>query len=294
MRPEPPNPLDRALKVLIRRTLPSLLRLAGVTVDPSQIRPDDTAINLPEYRADNVFRIGAEEDPARWALHLEHQLQPDHRVLPDWYYKNAALNRQLERPVILMAVYFARGDRATFPAAYTLQGGSLTNRYEFETVRLWEHADRIRSGELPELAPLLVLCEDSPREATLRQERDMLLPLEVDRPIRSGLLAVAVMVGMRFFARGLVEPVFQEEMQMLKETSFIEEWLEERGDQSEAQAARRFLLQLLRERFGELPAAAVERVEQADAAACEEWGLRLLRATSLEELGLLENGTGAS
>ena len=44
MRPEPPNPFDRALKVLIRRALPTLLRLAGVEVDPAQVHPDDTAI----------------------------------------------------------------------------------------------------------------------------------------------------------------------------------------------------------------------------------------------------------
>jgi hypothetical protein len=95
---------------------------------------------------------------------------------------------------------------------------------------------------------------------------------------------------MCYFARGLVEAVFQEEMQMLKETSLIEEWLVER----EVRTARRFLLQLLQERYGELPAPVVEWVEQADTTACEELGRRLLRATSLEELGLLENGTGAS
>src|SRR5436190_5443678 len=105
MRPNPPNPFDRSLKVLIRRVLPVLLRLAGVEVDPAQVHPDDTAINLPEHHADHLFRIGEEGDPTRWALHLEYQLQPDPRVLPDWFYKNAALNKLLECPVILMAVY---------------------------------------------------------------------------------------------------------------------------------------------------------------------------------------------
>ena len=71
MRPEPPNPFDRALKVLIRGALPTLLCMAGVKVDPAQVHPDDTAINLPEYRADHLFRIGDRADPAHWALHLE-------------------------------------------------------------------------------------------------------------------------------------------------------------------------------------------------------------------------------
>src|SRR3954447_24941314 len=99
MRPETSNPFDRSLKVLIRRALPTLLRLAGMEIDPALIRPDDTAINLPEHNADHLFHIGAADDPARWALHLEYQLQPDSRVLPDWFYKNAALNKLLEIPV---------------------------------------------------------------------------------------------------------------------------------------------------------------------------------------------------
>jgi predicted transposase YdaD len=306
MRPDAPNPFDRSLKVLIRRALPTLLRLAGVEVDPAQVRPDDTAITLPEHHADHVFRIGDEDDPTRWALHLEYQLQPDPRVLPDWFYKNAALNKLLPIPVVLMAVYLTRGDRATFPDGYTIQGGSLRNQYLFEVIRLWEHAERIRSGELPELAPLLVLCEDRPTEATLRQERQLILSLDVARPVRADLLAVAVTVGTRDFARELLEAIFQEEMVMLKEASFITDWIEEGEARGEArgkaegealgqlQEARRFLLRQLAVRFGELPAPVIARVEQADTAECEEWGVRLLQAATLEEMGLLKNGTGAS
>ena len=120
--------------------------------------------------------------------------------------------------------------------------------------------------------------------------------MDVARPIRADLLAVAVTVGARFFARGLLEAIFQEEMVMLKEASFITDWIEEAVARAEAEAeargqlqeARRFLLRQLAARFGELPAPVVTRVEQADAAVCEEWGLRLMRATTLEELGLLE------
>jgi flagellar biosynthesis/type III secretory pathway protein FliH len=104
-----------------------------------------------------------------------------------------------------------------------------------------------------------------------------------------------------------VEALFREEMQMLKETSFIEEWLEEalaqgvaRGEaqgleqglaQGETQAARSFLLRQLRKRFGPLPAGVVERIEAADREWCEAMGERLLDAASLEEMGL--GGIGA-
>jgi predicted transposase YdaD len=174
----------------------------------------------------------------------------------------------------------------------------LTNQHQFETLRLWEHADRIRGGDFRELAPLLLLCDDTPREATLRQERELILSLQAPQPIQADLLAVAVMVGIRFFARDLVEAVFAEEMQMLKESSFIEEWIEEAvaraTTDAEAQSARRFLLRQLRHRFGALPDEVVEQIGTAGREWCEAMGERLLDATSLEELGFGGNGAHPS
>jgi hypothetical protein len=45
-------------------------------------------------------------------------------------------------------------------------------------------------------------------------------------------------------------------------------------------------LRQLRAKFGELPASVIARVEGADLKWCEEMAVRLLTATSLEELGL--------
>lgn len=47
---------------------------------------------------------------------------------------------------------------------------------------------------------------------------------------------------------------------------------------------RTLLLRLLRARFGELPAAAVARVEAAEVAELEQWGERVLSALSLNEV----------
>ena len=46
------------------------------------------------------------------------------------------------------------------------------------------------------------------------------------------------------------------------------------------------LLNVLRERFGELPAPVVARIEQGDPEWCEDLLARALTAGSLEELGL--------
>lgn len=303
----PPNLIDRSLKVLIRRAAPAFLRLLGLRVDPGNVRLGDLSINVPEYRADQLFLIGGESDPDRWGLHLEYQLQPDLRVLPGWLFKNAAFNVQLGIPTVLAVVYLARGDRATFPSIHRVEGGGLANEYRFHTIRLWEHAERIRNGELRELAPLLILCEDKPSEETLRAERELILGMEAPDAVRVELLGVAVMVGTRHFARGLLERLFREELQMLKEASFIEEWIQEgieKGKQEgmregmregEARGARQVLLRQLRKCFGELPASVVARVESADHTWCEEMGERLLDATSLEELGFArDDGAGAA
>jgi hypothetical protein len=281
-----PSLFDRSIKVLLRRAYPAFLRLAGVAVDPARVRPEDVTINLPEHRADQVFLVGEEGDPDRGGLHVECQLQPDTRVMDGWFYKNGAFNRQYGFPVPLVVIYLTRGDRATFPDRHVVAVGGVTNEWKFHTIRLWEHADRIRGGELAELAPLLVLCEDSPTEETLREERRLILGLDVPSPVRADLLAVAVMVGYRYFARELLLSFFREELQMLKEAGFVEEWLEEAEARGEARGAQRILLAQLEKQFGELPASVVERIEQADRAECEALALRVLDARSLDELGL--------
>jgi hypothetical protein len=77
---------------------------------------------------------------------------------------------------------------------------------------------------------------------------------------------------------------------MLKEASFIEEWVlegEERGEErGQLRATRDLTLNLLHARFGELPQSVVSRIEEADIAFCRDLCVRLLTAQSLEELGL--------
>ena len=298
MRTEAQDLLDRSLKLLTRRAAPALCRLAAIAVDPAQIRFEDTAVNVAEHRADTVLLLGAEEDPDRWGWHLEYQLEPDPRVIPGWLLKNAVFNSGLGLPVVLTVLYLTRGDRATFPDRVWVRGGGRANDHGFDTLRLWEHAELIASGALPELAPLLALCEPNPGPATLQREREMILGLEAPRAVKSDLLAVALMVGLRFFDRGVLESVFREELLMLKEVEFIRDLFADeiagagaRGEvlgeaRGEAQASRRLLLGLLQARFGALPANVVARIEQTSPAECEALALQLLTAGSLAELGL--------
>jgi Domain of unknown function (DUF4351) len=288
---EPRELIDRSLKVLTRHAAHALCRLADIAVAPDQIRFEDTAVNVAAHRADNVLLLGEEGDPARWGWYLEYQIEPDARVMKGWLVKHAVLNARLPVPVVLTVAYLTRGDRATFPDTYRFQGDRRSNDFRYDTLHLWDYAEEIRSGQFAELAPLLVLCEDRPTEATLRRERALILGLGVPRPVQVEMLAVAMMVGTRYFARDVLERLFHREIEMFKQVPFIEDWLEESEARGEARGIRDMLLRLLRAKFGDLPEAMVERVESADREWCEAIGERLFEVNSLDELRLLENGS---
>lgn len=73
-----------------------------------------------------------------------------------------------------MVINLKKGDRATFPNRSNGEVAGISTEFRFTAVRLWEHADRIRSGQLAELAPLPGLCESSRTVNTVREEIDLL------------------------------------------------------------------------------------------------------------------------
>ncbi|MCC2669827.1 MAG: hypothetical protein K0Q72_2298, partial [Armatimonadetes bacterium] len=98
------HPIDESMKVLLRSYPEALFRLAGCPVEARLIRMEDTAINVPEQRADHVFIVRDAGGCETGALYLEYQLQPRTDLLPTWFAKAGALGRQLGLPVVLLAV----------------------------------------------------------------------------------------------------------------------------------------------------------------------------------------------
>ncbi|MDQ2733033.1 MAG: DUF4351 domain-containing protein [Armatimonadota bacterium] len=296
----PPTLIDRSVKILIRDHPDAMSRLLNLNISPEHIRTDDVSVNVPEFRSDQLFVIEGAGDPPKWGLQGECQLEPDKRAVQGWFLKNAALNSQRDYPVLLVVIYLTRGKHRTFPSSYTITAGNIKNVYRFHVIRLWEHIDRIRNGDLGALAPLLVLCEDHPTEATLQEARAIIRRLDVDEGTRTGLFALSVMVGRRHFAENVLYAIFQEELPMIKELSFVQEWIEESKaegrvegrnegmdegrDEGRNLEARQFTLRLLRERFGMVPESLVSRIENADASWCEELAVRSLKSNSLQEL----------
>lgn len=98
--------IDRSVKALCRRVPQALLQLLGVNPFV-ELAWEDVNINLPEHRADQVLILGGPDDPRRWAIHLEYQLEPDPRLLRSWRLKNAALSEQLGMDVLLVVIYLS-------------------------------------------------------------------------------------------------------------------------------------------------------------------------------------------
>jgi hypothetical protein len=273
--------IDRSVKALCRRVPWALLQL--LSVDPTvELAWEDVSINLPERRADQVLILGSPADPNRWAIQFEYQLEPDSRLLPSWRLKNAALCEQLGMDVLLVVIYLSPGDYRTFPSEYVQQRGNLRNRFEFSVFKLWDHAERIRSGELGVLAPLLVLCEDAPVQETVLEEQSLIRAAVVDEDVRADLFSLAISVATRYLTRDFVFNLFREDMEVLKEAGIVEEWIAE----GELRRARDMALRALRSRFEDLPDSAVSEIKDADLALCLRIVDNIGHAQSLGDLGL--------
>ena len=304
--------LDRAVKNLFRLSPTLITRLAGLTVAPEAIRVEDPNLNLPELRADHVFIIPDSEAGPEGAIYLEYQLRPDPALLPSWATKWGGLMRQLGMPVVLLVLYLQKGDRATFPSQFRTRMGGIETELRFTTICLWEQTERIRSGELPELAPLLLLSEKNPTLETVREEKRLIKSANFPSEVEAELLGIAMLTATRSFARTLLDTIFSEDYTRMENTTVIGEWLQQsrakgiaegiaegiaqgiaQGEargiaQGEARGkteeARKIVLRFLVKRFGTLPPALLKRVEQADADWCHTLLDKAMDAEALTEL----------
>ena len=287
--------VDRAVKVLFRECPAVVTRLAGMDTAPEDIRVEDPNLNLPELRADHVFLV------PEGAIYLEYQLNRDDRLLPSWAAKWGGLSKQLAMPVVLVVLYLQKGNYAAFPAQMGSQVGTFRTGLTFTAIRLWEYSERIRSGDLPELAPLLLLSESNPTEATLREEADLVRGAHLPEETEATLLGVILMVASKRFSSQWLSTLFEEkEVNTMQKYGLIGDWIREgeaRGEargkaegqaegeaRGRAETARRMTQRFLVKRFGTLPNALIERIEQADADWCDHLLDRAEDAASLAEL----------
>lgn len=299
-----PSLIDRSVKRLFRDQPRALLRLLNVAAsETTKVRFEDCNLNFSQLSADHVVILEETDDEGNLvpvAFYIEYQLRPEPEKLPVWTIKWGALCRELKMKVLLLALYLERGDRATFPDEYPHRHGNLETKLSFTAIRLWEHRERIISGEWPELAPLLVLCEAEPTEETLQQEVELIHNSGLPVDTQTDLLGVALLVAMRSFSRTILKTIFGEDLAMLDEMENLKELFLEAGSfkkwmtdprisggvraEAKTETLREMTLSCLSRRFGEVPSSVVEQIQTSDMDWCQRLFDRAVTAASLAEL----------
>jgi len=291
------NLFDRVLKILGRHYAEAFMKLAFPNQELQLVGTlENVELTLPDRRIDFLHRLKVLDD--EYLLHFEFQLEHKTDYPRDVFTYSGELTDQHKKPVISIVLYLERRE-AEIPHEYVVKIGEVViHRFTYPVLKLWDYEEQIRSGELREFAPLLVMLAKEKTEAVLRQEKELILQ-ETDPQKRADSLATAVMIASRYFDIDRLWDFFSEEVEQMRQSGFITDWIEEaeakaserglqRGLQQGLQQGKQALiLRLLRAKFGRLPKSVKERIfGMASEKELEQLGLRILTAKSLEEMGL--------
>ena len=281
MGPRQINLFDRVMKILGRHYAESFLKLAFPDTDFQLVGTlENVEITLPDRRADFLHRL--QVDGEEYLLHFEFQLQHRTDYPRNVFTFSGGLTDQHQKPTITIVLYLERRESDP-PSEYVVQIGEwVIHRFTYPIIKLWDYTDRIRSGELREFAPLLIMLEREKTEAVLHQEKELILQ-ETHPQKRADSLATAVMIASRYFDLNWLWEFFGEEVEQMRESGFITDWIED-GIQ---QGKRSILIQLLAAKFGELPQSVTDQIQGMTAEEeLDQLGVSILTANSLEEIGL--------
>ena len=166
---------------------------------------------------------------------------------------------------------------------------------------LWEHEARILSGELKELAPFLALLQEQPDPAIIDKQKELLEGV-TDPKLQSALFAIAMVIPARSFGYKVVLEKFKKEVNMLKETSIVQEWLDESYKAGEMEAeskgeikGKRALLQtFMQQKFGNISPEVLLKLQLSGNEQLDRLAAIILNLNSLDELqAYLSNGASA-
>lgn len=278
--------IDRVLKVLSGRFPHVFLKLLfGDRTNVELVALEDTQLNIPEYRSDKIFRL--RHDRRETILNLEFMVQPRKRMLRTFLIKTALLMANYSLPVVTVIVYLERGKYRSFPEVLQNQLLVFRNRFVLDKILLWEHRELIASGELLELAPLLPLLYERPGIDLLEKERQLILQIP-DRQHRSDLLALAMMVAFRKYEALFVREFFKKEYLMLKESTFVQEWINEGREEGLEEGIEygkiALLLHLVRTKFSAINSKTESQLKKLKGKQIDELSAQLFTMKDMAEL----------
>ena len=290
-RSEQHHSLDHAAREIVRLVPDLILRVLEISARGRRLRFADTAVRSRQLQADHVLLVGEDDDPDPFGCHVEFQAGDDRREFPRWNLKNAALNVQLNRPVALVIIYLQPG---AAPCELEIVAGGISNYHRFVAIRLWELEERIRTGDLPELAPFLVLWNHEAGVGVLEEQRDLILSADLSIEVVEELFGWTMVLGNRFFPFEVMSSVFEEEIKMLKDFPPVQQWIEESRLEGRLEGEERGGLKQLRqtcertlvERFGPISPAAKEFLDTRTTGELSDLIVATVHASDLPSLGI--------
>ncbi|MGH2516796.1 MAG: Rpn family recombination-promoting nuclease/putative transposase [Ktedonobacterales bacterium] len=265
---------DQPLKRLLLRAHDGFLAL----IAPDLTWRGELSPELPATarQADLVWDVEM-PDGQRGTLHVELQTKPDAAIgLRMAGYTIRLLERDEERPVRSVVV-FLRPFNSLPTSPYIMRWGAKPYLIaDFDVVRLWEiPQERVLDANTYQLWPLAALMANVTVESTQAvAERIAATPLE--RAERSELVGLlAALAGIRLLREALSNALRRNGMldDLLRESTVVNEWIEEGMQQGMQQGARTTILRVFEGRFGAIDAALATAIQGASEATLTEIAL---------------------
>jgi len=274
--------IDRAVKMLASKYPTVFIKLLfGRQSNVRFDKVEDTAINIPERYSDKLFHIS--ENGRKGIINFEFLLEPDKRELREYHKKSGMLTATFDCEVVTVIIYLEKGRYKSYPDTYVSEIAGISNQHQFEARHICDYKKQIESGELTELVPLLVLCEEKPDISVLEKEKEIIDRIP-DPKERADMLAIAMMVAFRKFAEELVREFFRKEQIIMKESDFVQAFIEEGREEGRKVGELALVRRLIEKKFGHVRQDVNEKFELLNYEELEELGLLLFDIDRIDEL----------
>jgi len=245
------NRLDVSAKELVWEGPAAWLDRLGVG-PPGPVEIVESDITVLTASADKVLKVGGEKP---YLVVLEPHSYHDSGVAKTLWFRQAALDHQLGLPVLTILILLCKeanspGLNGTYERH--LPDGTLTNRYNYRVVRLWEEDPESYLAAGVNLVPLVPLTNVPETEEALRGlMHRMAERIDAEPKPRADKLWMAAyfLTGLRY-PNKIVSRVM-EGVQNVRGSSTYQAVLDEGREDGRISEARRMLLMLGGDRFGE-------------------------------------------
>jgi hypothetical protein len=289
-----PSTLHEALVLLFRespRLAPMLLaRALGIELLPEDADIQVTsaefaALDPPEYRADVVLRVPDDSDDkdrdkaTREVFIVEVQLDPDQLKHFTWPQYVTAARTRFRCPATLVVVAVDERVARWCAQPITLdRAGNAFRPVVIGPAAIPVVTDAEQAQTWPELAVLSVIAHGHEPGSEAIGAAALAACDRLDSP-QANLYADLIYTNLNEIARAALESLMQQH-NYTYQSDFARKYVAE----GVKEGYRELLRKLLQQRFGELPADVIARLEEADADTLDAWGGRVLTASSLADV----------